>query len=180
MSPLAPPPDTAASPAGLGVLEKAMGLLNIVSATRAPMTFTELQRASALPKATLHRILATLMREGLLRHDTAHKTFQLGFRLLELAHEVWSDFDLRVAAQDELVRLRDSLGEAVQLAVLDGTQVVIVASEESGRYARTATDVGLRLPLHASAAGKVIAAYLDPVRQQALMASLPLTAFTPR
>ena len=60
------------------------------------MTFTELLRAGNLPKATLHRILATLMREGLLRHDNYSKTYQLGFRLLELANEVWSDFDMRL------------------------------------------------------------------------------------
>ena len=50
---------------GAGVLEKAMSLLNIVSVAKAPMTFTELLRHSGLPKATLHRILSTLMRERL-------------------------------------------------------------------------------------------------------------------
>jgi len=63
-----PGQEPAPAGAGLGVLEKAMGLLNIVSAARRPMTFTELLRASGLPRATLHRILATLVREGLLRH----------------------------------------------------------------------------------------------------------------
>ena len=94
------------TPAGVGVLEKAMYLLNIVSQAPAPMTFTQLLRACGLPKGTLHRILTTLQREGLLRHDAYSKTFRLGLRFLELAHEVWSDFDLRIAAQDELVVLR--------------------------------------------------------------------------
>ncbi len=123
----------------MGVLEKAMALLNLVSAERAPMTFTQLQRASALPKATLHRMLGTLVREGLLRHDSYNKTFQLGFRLLELAHEVWSDFDLRVAAQDELVRLRNTLDESVQLVVLSGQQMVVVAGEDASREPQAAS-----------------------------------------
>lgn len=166
--------------AGLGVLEKAMGLLNIVSARRAPMTFSELLRASALPKATLHRILGTLVREGLLRHDPTTRTFQLGFRLLELAHEVWSDFDLRVAAQDELVRLRDAVGESVHLAVLAGQHMVVVASEQAARAALVVSEVGERLPVHASAAGKAVAAHLDPARQAALLDAADLPAFTPR
>lgn len=166
--------------AGTGVLEKAMNLLNIVSGARTPMTFTELLRAGNLPKATLHRILATLMREGLLRHDAYSKTYQLGFRLLELAHEVWSDFDLRLAAQDELVRLRNAVGETAQLAVLDGDSVVLIASEEAGRDLRLTSKVGLRLPLHASALGKVIVAYLEPRRQVELLESLTLQAFTDR
>jgi sugar lactone lactonase YvrE/DNA-binding IclR family transcriptional regulator len=164
--------------AGAGVLEKAMNLLNILSKARAPMTFTELLRAGNLPKATLHRILATLMREGLLRHETYSKTYRLGFRLLELAHEVWSDFDLRLAAQDELIRLRNVVGETAQLAVLDGDSVVLIASEEAGRDMRLTSKVGLRLPIHATALGKVIVAYLDPQKQIELLESLTLQAFT--
>ena len=164
--------------AGVGVLEKAMSLLNIVSAAAAPMTFTELLRAGRLPKATLHRILTTLMREGLLRHDAFTKTYQLGFRLLELAHEVWSDFDLRLAAQDELARLRNAVRHSVHLAVLDGDSVILIASEESDRELRTSSRVGIRLPIHATALGKAIVAHLDPLRQTALLQSLSLRAFT--
>lgn len=175
-----PIPEEPSSAAGAGVLEKAMSLLNVLSIARTPMTFTELLRAGNLPKATLHRILATLMREGLLRHDAYSKTYQLGFRLLELAHEVWSNFDLRLAAQDELTRLRNMVGETVQLAVLDGDRVVLIASEESGRDVRLASNVGLRLPIHATALGKVIVAYLDPQKQTELLQSLTMQAYTDR
>lgn len=164
---------------GLGVLEKAMNLLNIVSARRTPMTFTELLRACDLPKATLHRILATLVREGLLRHNAYDKTFQLGLRLLELAHDVWSEFDLRVAAQDELARLRDALNETVELTLLDGTWVVILASEPAGEVQGARSAVGQRLPVHASASGKAIAASLDPSGQRRLIQALDLERFTP-
>lgn len=176
----APARDDAEPPSGLGVLEKAMSVLNIVSAAPAPMTFTELLRAGSLPKATLHRILATLTREGLLRHDPASRTYRLGLRLLELAHEVWSDFDLRLAAQDELVRLQAEVGADVQLAVLDGDSVVVIASQEAGPLQRRNSLVGARWPLHASAAGKVIAAYMDPARLDTLLARLALPALTER
>ncbi len=168
----------APAPVGLGVLEKAMSLLNIVSAAPAPMTFTELLRAGHLPKATLHRILATLMREGLLRYEAPTKTYQLGFRLLELAHEVWSDFDLRLAAQDELVRLRNVLAQAVHLAVLDGDSIIVIASQETEREPRTSSRVGVRLPVHASAAGKVIVAHMESLGQTALLDRLLLQPFT--
>lgn len=164
--------------AGVGVLEKAMHLLNLISKAPAPMTFTELLRAGHLPKATLHRILLTLIREGLLRHDGYTKTYQLGFRLLELAHEVWSNFDLRLAAQDELVRLRNAVGETVYLAVLDHGSVVLIACEEAGREVRAVSRVGLRLPAHATAAGKIMLAYMDPTRQVDLLEGMTLNGFT--
>ena len=165
--------------AGAGVLEKAMHLLNIVSSAPAPMTFTELLRAGSLPKATLHRILATLTREGLLRHDPFTKTYRLGLRLLELAHEVWGDFDLRLAAQDELVRLRNAVRETVHLAVLDGGRVVLIAVEDAGRDGHPGSKVGMKLPVHATALGKVIVAYLEPARQLELLAGLNLTSYSP-
>lgn len=168
----------AASP-GLGVLEKAMNLLNIVSARRTPMTFTELLPACNLPKTTLHRILTTLVAEGLLRHNAYDKTFQLGLRLLELAHDVWSEFDLRVAAQDELARLRDELDQTVELSVLDGTRMVVIASEIFGDGPMAPSAVGQRLPVHASAAGKAVAANLNPAGQKRLIQALELEQLTP-
>ena len=170
-----PPPARAQAAAtqpsvpGVGVLEKAMNLLNIVSKHRAPMTFTQLLRQAGLPKASLHRTLATLTREGLLRHDPFNKTFKLGFRLLELAHEVWSDFYLRLAAQDELTRLRDRQEETALLATLDQDQVVVVACEEAGRQAAMSASTGTLLSLQDSALGHAIAAHLDPVRQRRLL-----------
>lgn len=171
-------PEAAVPVAGLGVLEKAMSLLNIVSGAPAPMTFTELLRAGHLPKATLHRILATLMREGLLRFDPGTRTYQLGFRLLELAHEVWSDFDLRLAAQDEMVRLRNAVAHSVHLAVRDGDSIIVIAFQEAERELRTGTRVGQRLPIHATAAGKVILAHMEALGQVDLLERLTLTSFT--
>ena len=172
INPAEVPADESPVVAGAGVLEKAMHLLNIVSSAPAPMTFTELLRAGSLPKATLHRILATLTREGLLRHDPYTKTYRLGLRLLELAHEVWSDFDLRLAAQDELVRLRNAVGETVQLAVLDVGKIVLIAVEDAGRELQNSSKVGMKLPLHSSALGRVIVANLEPARQLELLATL--------
>lgn len=150
----------------MGVLEKGMALLNIFSVRAAPMTFGELLRESGLPKATLHRILSTLSRERLVRYDAHTRSYQLGFRLLELAHEVWSNFDLRLAAQDKLTALRDQLRETVQLAVLDGEQLVLIASEEAGRPPFSRSKVGMHLPLHTTAAGKAILASMDLARRR--------------
>jgi sugar lactone lactonase YvrE/DNA-binding IclR family transcriptional regulator len=178
MEPTTTPSESATTTPGLGVLEKAMGLLNIVSATRSPMTFTALLNASTLPKATLHRILSTLTREGLLRHDAYTRTYSLGLRLLELAHEVWSDFDLRVAAQDEMVRLRNKLGVAIQLAVLSNNHLILVASEDVKKPTVEGSQMGVRLPMHATALGKAILANLDREKQVDLLQSVPLAALT--
>lgn len=170
----------AAAGAGLGVLEKAMALLTVLSERRAPMTFTELLRVGSLPKATLHRILNTLVREGLLRHDPRTRTYRLGFRLLELAYDVWSDFDLRLAAQDELVRLADELQVTVRLSVLNGNRLMVVACETRPRDGQERSAVGMNLPLHASAAGKAVLAALEPGARHGLLGPPPWPRLTER
>ncbi|MBC7380277.1 MAG: SMP-30/gluconolactonase/LRE family protein [Burkholderiaceae bacterium] len=139
-----------------------MRVLNIISGATLPLTFSELLRAGDLPKATLHRILSTLIREGLLRYDASAKTYQLGLRLLELAHELWSNFDLRLAGQDELNRLHGFTGLPVHLSVPDRQHVVIVDSQDGEPEFKGKSSVGLRLPMHTCAAGKVILAYMSP------------------
>ncbi len=159
---------------GLGVLEKAMGILNLVSASSAPMTFSAMLRVGNLPKATLHRILATLVREGLLRYDAYLKTYHLGFRLLELAHEVWSNFDIRLAAKDVMTKLRTELKKSVYLAVLDSDSLVVAATEHHDRNFSAAESTGTRWPLNKIAAGKSVLAYMDTAAQLAYIEKLGL------
>jgi len=164
---------------GVAVMEKAMATVNLVAEATRPLTFTDLVRRTGLPKATLHRILATLLGQGLLRIEPRDRTYRLGLRILELAHRVWAEFDLRVAAEDELARLAEATGETIRLGVLEGADVIVVSHDAPGEVGELASGVGERLPFHATALGKSIACCLDPVRQQRLLESSSLFASTP-
>ncbi len=163
---------------GVAVLEKAMATVNLVARAPHPLTFTDLQRASGLPKATLHRLLATLVREGLVRFESKDRSYRLGLRLLELAHRVWADFDLRVAAADELAQQAQATGETIELCVLSDDHVVVVASETPGQTPGAAAATGDRRPLHASAPGKCIVAYVEATAQRHLLDRLTLRQHT--
>ena len=76
---------------------------------------------------------------------------------------------LRLAAQDELTRLRDLQGETVLLATLDQDRVVVVACEEAGRQAPLSASPGTPLAIHLCALGHAMAAHLDPVQQRRLL-----------
>ena len=174
-----PPQPAASARGGIAVVDKAMAMVNLVAGATHPMTFTDLVRRSGLPKATLHRILATLLAQGLLRIEPRDRTYRLGLRILELAHRVWAEFDLRVAAEDELARLAEATGETVRLGVLDGAEVIVVSRDAPGEVGELASGVGERLPFHATALGKSIACCLEPPRQQRLLESSSLFASTP-
>lgn len=164
---------TAAADAdGASVLDKALDVLDLVAATTPAATFVELLAHSSLPRSTLHRLLTSLAARGLLRRDPVDRTWRPGYRLLELAHGVWSDLDLRAAAAPELAAVRDAAAETALFGVLDGTSCVI-AEAASGRQAiRLAADVGQRDPWQASPLGCAIAAWLEPAAAGALLDTL--------
>jgi len=157
---------------GASVLDKALDVLDLVAATTPAATFVELLAHSSLPKSTLHRLLTALAARGLLRRDAADRTWRPGYRLLELAHGVWADLDLRASAAPELAAIRDAAAETALFGVLDGADCVI-AEAASGRQAiRLAADVGQRDAWHASPLGCAIVAWFEPATAASLLGAL--------
>ena len=164
---------------GTQALSKGLSLLDMVADAPDPMRFADLLRASGLPKPTFARILRTLVVFRLVQHDAVRGTYTLGPRFLELSHRVWESFDLAAAAAPELDRLAEEIGETVALCRLDG-EVVQYLDERSGDGLAVRVDVGRRVPLHCTAAGKALLAFQDPAVGRGLVERLTLDQFTPR
>ena len=163
---------------GAQALRRGLSLLDLV-ADAPGLRFSEIAERSGLTKATTHRMLATLAEAGLLRVDERDQSYHLGFKLFEMAHRVWDQFDLRSAAEPELQRLRDLAGETVRLAILDDDEVLYVDQREALHAVRLGNGVGARASAHASGAGKAMLAHLDPLLREQLLNRLKLQRFTP-
>jgi len=164
---------------GAQALRRGLSLLDVVACAARPLRFSDIADASGLTKATAHRMLATLIEAGLLRVDERTQTYHLGFRLFEMAHRVWDQFDLRGAAEPELARLCDLTGETVRLAILEGDGVLYVDQREATQQVRLSNGVGARASLHASGAGKAILSHLEPLARRQHLSRLELERFTP-
>lgn len=165
---------------GAQALRRGLSLLDIVAESDRALRFVEIAEIAGLSKPTAHRMLATLVEAGLLRVEEGEQTYRLGFRLFEMAHKVWSEFDLRSAAAPELERLCALTGEAVRIAVLDGGSILYIDQRDSRQPVRLGSGVGARVAAHASGAGKAILAHLDPQQRQIMVSRLmPLERFTP-
>ncbi|PAX07702.1 IclR family transcriptional regulator [Sphingomonas lenta] len=144
-----------------------------------PLRFTEILQYSGMPRGSLHRILQALQEARMLKLDERDQTYRLGNRLFEMAHRVWSEFDLRGAAEPELERLREAVSETTRLGLLDGEAVLIIDQREYPRPMRLGNGVGSRLSAPASAIGKAILAYLPPKDLRLFLNGRPLDALTP-
>lgn len=140
---------------------------------------TELSRIVALHKSTVSRLLSTLEREGLVERAPGSDKYRLGFEIVRLAGQAPHFHDLRAAAQPILESLADDSLETVNLAVLDGDQVINVQQISGPHLVRDANWVGRRTPLHCVANGKALLAYQSPEVIEQVLAG-PLPRFTAR
>lgn len=165
---------------GTALIGKAFRLIDLIAAAPGSVTAAELAAATRWPKATLYRILASVTAHGYVRLDPQSDGYTLGYRLLELAQNVWVTPDLAAVASVELQRLRDVTGETAYLAVLDSDMVLALGKFESPHDVRSAARLGVRKPLHCTSQGKAILAFLPEREAETILGHGPLERFTPQ
>ncbi len=165
---------------GLSTVRNAARLLKVFRSREADLGVSELARRLGLGKSTVHRMLTTLVAEGLIEQNPRTGGYRLGIVMFELGEAVRVHMDLHAAAGQVLGELRAQTGESSQVGVLDGHEVVYVDRLESAHSLRLFTETGRRVPVHCTSSGKVLLAYLPEARRQALLrAAAPLTPLTP-
>jgi IclR family KDG regulon transcriptional repressor len=125
---------------------------------------SELARRLGLGKSTAHRLVSTLTAEHLLEQDRETGKYRLGLAVYDLAAAVSTQFAMHEAAVPPMAQLRNVTGETVQLAVLDGREVVYTERLDSPHTLRLFLEVGRRNWAYCTGTGKCLLAYL-PERQ---------------
>lgn len=171
-------PDERDLPGGAAALAKGLYLLDVIGELERPARFKDLQIATGLPKATLARMLQTLVAFRLVRHEERDNTYRLGNRLFELAHRVWETFDLRGAAAAHLERLALEARETVAIGTFDNDQIVYIDQRSEGGPFGFRIEVGRRAPLHSTAVGKALLAFSTPHEQRAILHRISTERFT--
>jgi DNA-binding IclR family transcriptional regulator len=144
---------------GVQVLARAADMLRCLAAEPDGLTLIELSSRVGLPRSTAHRIVGALTQEGFVATAPSGR-LRVGPALIGIA--VSSRRDLRHEAAPYLERLSRELRETVNLAVLDGEEVLFIDQYTSRRYLRIASEIGARFPVHCTANGKVLLAALPP------------------
>lgn len=163
---------------GEGTVGKAIGVLDEVAAFGRPVRFGEVLERSALPKATLYRLLQVLTQQGMLAFDPDRQTYTPGLRLVRLAHAAWDAASLAPVARPHLDALSAEIGETVHLAQLDGGQVLYVDKRNARRPIDMFSDAGKIGPAYCTGVGKAMLAHLMPDALQEALARQSFHRFT--
>jgi DNA-binding IclR family transcriptional regulator len=172
------PRERTAAPAAVKSADRVMTILDLLG-ERGPMTFSELVAELELPKSSAHSLLATMTDRGYLELDPERRAYRVGIRVWQLARTRSDIEGLRVLLEPLMDRLGAETTETVQLARLEGAEVVYLGITEAAHPMKLMSTPGARLPAHGSGVGKVLLAALDPDDARArLERALPLAALT--
>ncbi|GAA1836258.1 IclR family transcriptional regulator [Agromyces salentinus] len=158
--------DSAADDA-LGVLDRMTCILEAFDQDDHGLGISELALRAGIPKSTVSRLVATLVRQGYLERDG--KRIHLGLRLFELGQLAEQPRELRGVALPVMADLRAKTGENVHLAIRDRSEMVCIAVMRGRAAARPAVRTGGRLPIHATALGKAVLGHAPAAEVEAVL-----------
>ncbi|KAA0021505.1 IclR family transcriptional regulator [Antrihabitans cavernicola] len=139
---------------------------------------TELAGELGVHKSTVSRLVAVLEARGYVEQLTDRGKYRLGFSIVRLAGSTTAQIDLAKQGQATCDRLANSIGETVNLAILDGGRAVNIVEAAGPAGVALRTWVGQSSPLHATSSGKVLLSELSPTELRR-NAGEQLESFTP-
>ncbi len=146
----------------------------------AQLGVSQLARRVGIGKSTAHRIIWTLVAEGLLEKVDDTGLFRLTTAMRSLGASAETAQRLHEAATLPLDRLRRLTPGTLHVAILDGADVVYVERREGPGAIQVFRAIGSRLSAHMTSSGKVLLAFLPPDERKRALDGLRLTPRTPR
>lgn len=161
------------------VLDRALDVLETLRDAGRPVTLQELASRLRQAKSSVFRLLATLERRGYVERADGDRRYQLGAAWLTY-RDGGAHGTLTEAAVPQMRALVEAFGETVNLGVLRDGEILYLEIMESPHSFRMAAAPGTRSPVHCTALGKAIAAYLPEIAVAEVVRARGLPALTPR
>lgn len=165
-------------PAGSAIL-RAIRILEALAEHERPPQLGEIAHAVALPKPTVLRILATLELAGVIAREPDSKRYGFAGRLNEFAGKVLLSSPGRSTRHAILDELVEQVGETCNLSIPNGNAVLYLDRIETAWTLKVKLTAGSRLPLHATASGKLFLASMPKRSRDRFLSQVPLLRHTP-
>ncbi len=167
--------DISAGSRSIRVLE----LMEVVCGMDRPASAIDIESATGLPKATVHRLCNLLHEEGYLRRDINGRGYEPGERFSRLALQSLSNQRGKGERHAILESLARSIGETCNIAIPAQTSMHYLDRVEAEWPLRIQMPVGTDVPLHCTASGKLYLSSLPRTRREQLISKLSLEAKAP-
>ena len=153
-------------------------LLREVADAEEPITANEISERTGLPKATVYRLCDQLLSAGLIRRQLGGRGYIAGQQLVDLAQSVLASRSVYITRHAILTRVAREIGETCNLVAPEGGGMVYWDRVETEWPLRLQLPVGSRVPLHATASGKMYLASLSVAQCGRLLQEIDLKPHT--
>lgn len=164
---------------GMQSLDRGLRILEYL-AKKKGAGVTEISEAFQIDKSTASRILSTFVEHDMAFKDAATGKYRLSVGPLLFSYRAMSYHEIMDIAHPILLDLAAKTGETAHLCVLQQDQIYVLDQVKSKRnqFMKDPSLPGMREPLHSSAVGKVILAYMQPEQARRLLENTSLDVFT--
>ncbi|GER22767.1 hypothetical protein NCCP1664_12640 [Zafaria cholistanensis] len=142
------------------VTAKALAMLGAFDADHSRLSLSAMARRAGLPVATAHRLAGELLAWGAL--ERVGGTFVVGHRIWQLGMLAPVRQNIAELAAPYMQDVLFVTQNVVNLFILDDGEALLLERISGTRAGLPFRRVGARMPLHASAAGKVLLAFGPP------------------
>ncbi|NND19581.1 MAG: IclR family transcriptional regulator [Silicimonas sp.] len=154
-------------------------VLEILGKSDRAMTASQINEGLCLPKQTVHRLCATLEREGFLQRQGNSKRYQVARRSRELGVGLLSNSRHNIARRQILTDVSRQVRETVNFVVPEADGMRYLDRVETDWPFQIQLPIGTHVPYHCTASGKCFLASLTPTARRSLVSSLRLERLTP-
>lgn len=158
--------------------ERSLRLISHLANEGRPLSLAELAEALVLPKATAHRLCTHLVELGFITRSVDEREYIVGPALRRLALDTLNHGTLQGLRHKILTELVSEVGETCNFTTLDGAEVLYLDRVEAPWPWRLTLDVGVHVPLHCTASGKLFLALMPKARCHMLISRLKLPRLT--
>lgn len=135
-------------------------------------SISEIADKTALPLSTVHRLMSSLMKYGLIEQVPKTKQYKVGLTWMEIGLRIWDKIDVRAVARTVMEQLAAEVRESVYLNIPHGNDAIVLERVESSKTVRSIDNLGERIPLHIGAANKTILANMKPKEAERIVNAL--------
>lgn len=153
-------------------LARGLSLLHAFDANHVSLSHQALCAYSKLPKATVSRLVHTLIQTGFLTQNSQTGQYQLGVACIHLANSALSQYEIREYAKPLMHVFAEKNQVSVSLAIEDNGEMLYLESIRSPARLAVQLNIGSRVPLATTAIGRVFYAVATTQERQTIEAKI--------
>jgi IclR family KDG regulon transcriptional repressor len=143
----------------LSSVANAILLFKLFSDEKPEIGISEIAKRLGLAKSTAYRIASTLVQASMLEQNAKSKKYGLGLGLWELGSRARRRMYVSDEARPFIRALAKTTGESISLAARDHLAAIYLMFLEGRHAVRSSSKIGIEIPLHCTAVGKILLAF---------------------